>query len=125
MTACSVMPQVVALQVRSAARAGDPERSADAEMDFAAALNRALPDDIRVLGWAPVPEGFSARSACAHPCSGTCCLACMHPGDCGARMQCAPKRPYHCSHRRPLPLPGRVPLRCTIAPACNHARAVH
>ena len=55
--------QVVALQVRSAARAGGPECSVDEETDYVATLNRALPDDIRVLGWAPAPEGFSARSA--------------------------------------------------------------
>ena len=29
-----------------------------------AALNRALPADIRVVGWCPVPEGFSARFSC-------------------------------------------------------------
>jgi len=31
------------------------------ELDYVGVLNRALPEDIRVLGWCPVPEGFNAR----------------------------------------------------------------
>jgi tRNA pseudouridine(38-40) synthase len=31
------------------------------EHDYIQLLNRQLPDDIRVLSWRPVPEGFSAR----------------------------------------------------------------
>lgn len=30
-------------------------------LDYVAMLNRALPNDIRVLGWTPVPVDFSAR----------------------------------------------------------------
>jgi tRNA U38,U39,U40 pseudouridine synthase TruA len=60
---CALRRQVVALQVRSAARAAEPERAPGDELDYAGALNRALPGDIRVLGWAPAREGFSARSA--------------------------------------------------------------
>ncbi len=33
----------------------------DDEIDYVGVLNRALPDDIRILGWCPVPRGFSAR----------------------------------------------------------------
>lgn len=33
------------------------------ELDYVGALNRALPPDIRVLGWSPVGPGFSARSS--------------------------------------------------------------
>lgn len=31
------------------------------EFDYVGILNRALPEDIRVLGWCPVPPGFNAR----------------------------------------------------------------
>lgn len=31
------------------------------ELDYVGTLNRALPEDIRVLGWCPVPPGFNAR----------------------------------------------------------------
>ena len=58
--------QVVALRLRSAARAGDPASDPRGELDYAALLNRALPGDIRVLGWAPVPAGFSARFSTLH-----------------------------------------------------------
>ena len=34
------------------------------EIDYVAALNRALPADIRVMAWCPVPYGFSARFSC-------------------------------------------------------------
>jgi tRNA pseudouridine38/39 synthase len=56
--------QVVALRVRSLARQGEASLEASEEMDYAVTLNRALPEDIRVLGWTPLPqgpEGFSAR----------------------------------------------------------------
>ena len=58
--------QVVALRLRSAARAGDPAPDPRDELDYPALLNRALPSDIRVLGWAPVPAGFSARFSTLH-----------------------------------------------------------
>jgi len=38
----------------------------DDEIDYVGVLNRALPDDIRILGWCPVPQGFSARFSCLH-----------------------------------------------------------
>ncbi|CAI5495227.1 unnamed protein product [Closterium sp. Naga37s-1] len=34
------------------------------EIDYVASLNRALPDDIRVLAWAPASPDFSARFSC-------------------------------------------------------------
>lgn len=57
----SALGQVVALQLRSAGRAGQSALPEEQEMDYPTLLNRALPDDIRVLGWTTAPEGFSAR----------------------------------------------------------------
>jgi tRNA U38,U39,U40 pseudouridine synthase TruA len=39
--------------------ATDPQN--DEEIDYMSALNGVLPDDIRVVGWAPVPLHFNAR----------------------------------------------------------------
>ncbi|GMN60575.1 hypothetical protein TIFTF001_029655 [Ficus carica] len=36
----------------------------EGEIDYVRVLNRVLPEDIRVLGWCPVPIGFSARFSC-------------------------------------------------------------
>ena len=49
--------------LRSGGRAGQPVPAVDAELDYPSLLNRALPEDIRVLGWTDVPADFSARSA--------------------------------------------------------------
>lgn len=38
----------------------------EGELDYTTLLNRVLPLDIRVLGWAPVPDGFSARFCCSY-----------------------------------------------------------
>ena len=57
----SGLGQVVALRLRSAGRAGQPVLPEEQELDYPALLNRALPADIRVLGWTTAPEGFSAR----------------------------------------------------------------
>lgn len=38
--------------------------SATSELPYVKMLNRVLPQDIRVLDWAPVVEGFSARFDC-------------------------------------------------------------
>lgn len=35
------------------------------EMDYPRILNRVLPADIRIMGWCPVPQHFSARFSCA------------------------------------------------------------
>lgn len=53
--------QVVAVTVRSIGRVGQPLPAPELEMDYPSVLNRALPEDIRVTGWAPVPDDFSAR----------------------------------------------------------------
>eukprot|EP00899_Mesostigma_viride_P026928 jgi/Mesvir1/741/Mv17343-RA.3 len=34
------------------------------EIDYVTTMNRALPADIRVIGWCPVPDDFSARFSC-------------------------------------------------------------
>ena len=36
------------------------------EMDYAATLNRVLPEDIQVIAWCPVPDHFSARFSCSY-----------------------------------------------------------
>ncbi|BBN00496.1 tRNA pseudouridine38/39 synthase [Marchantia polymorpha subsp. ruderalis] len=36
------------------------------EIDYVGVLNRVLPDDIRVLGWCPVPRGFHSRFSCLY-----------------------------------------------------------
>lgn len=62
----AALGQVVALLLRSAGRAGQPGPvPAASELDYPALLNRVLPRDIRVLGWADVPQDFSARWATA------------------------------------------------------------
>ena len=58
---CALPLQVVALRLRSSGRVGQAPLPEDQEVDYAAKLNRALPPDIKVLGWTTVPEGFSAR----------------------------------------------------------------
>lgn len=73
--------QVVALRVRSLARQGDAPLEPSEEMDYAVTLNRALPEDIRVLGWAHLPqgpEGFSARCDGLHSPS---CTPTRKPAD--------------------------------------------
>ena len=43
------------------ARIGEAPLEPSQEMDYTVTMNRALPSDIRILGWAPIPEDFSAR----------------------------------------------------------------
>ena len=43
-----------------------PHLSMEEEMNYAAMLNRVLPEDIRVIAWCPVPEHFSARFSCSY-----------------------------------------------------------
>jgi len=38
----------------------------EGEMDYCMVLNRVLPSDIRVMGWAPTPTAFSARFCCSY-----------------------------------------------------------
>lgn len=62
----SALRQVLALDLRSAARADqDPKPQAE-EIDYPRVLNRTLPSDIRVTAWADAPEDFSARFSAAH-----------------------------------------------------------
>lgn len=56
---CAV--QVIALNLRSKAAAGQPLCPTEEEVDYALILNRALPEAIRVLGWADVKPDFHAR----------------------------------------------------------------
>ncbi|POO00302.1 Pseudouridine synthase [Trema orientale] len=70
----SSVGQVVALFLRSNLKkaCSDHESSIEmvtreeyeGEIDYVRVLNRVLPNDIRVLGWCPVPIGFSARFSC-------------------------------------------------------------
>ncbi len=72
----TVFIQVISLHVRSNLLEGPgvivPEggcahlRQGDKtkELPYMVMLNRNLPDDIQVLGWADVPEDFSARFSC-------------------------------------------------------------
>jgi tRNA pseudouridine38/39 synthase len=53
---------VVALKLRSNARADSPDDlPEEQEMDYPSIINKALPEDIRVLGWTTAREDFSAR----------------------------------------------------------------
>lgn len=63
----SARGQVVAMDLRSAARAGGALPGPEAELDYPALLNRVLPDDIRVTGWCdPRSPDFSARFSASH-----------------------------------------------------------
>jgi tRNA U38,U39,U40 pseudouridine synthase TruA len=53
--------QVVALLLRSSGKVDAPLPEWSQEQDFAHMLNRVLPDTIRALGWADVPQDFHAR----------------------------------------------------------------
>jgi tRNA U38,U39,U40 pseudouridine synthase TruA len=53
--------QVVALLLRSSGKVGAPLPAWHQEQDFAHMLNRVLPDTVRALGWADVPQDFHAR----------------------------------------------------------------
>ena len=55
--------QVLAMVLRSNAKQGQPLPAPGAEMDYCSRLNRALPSDIRVLGWTDVADEFHARQA--------------------------------------------------------------
>ena len=57
----SALGNVIALNLRSAAKVGEPPIPEDEEFDYPARINKALPLTIRVLGWKTVPEDFSAR----------------------------------------------------------------
>ncbi|KAI9491350.1 pseudouridine synthase, partial [Zychaea mexicana] len=54
-TGVSGMGQVIALNVR---------KTSGSDLPYLRMLNSALPPDIRVLGWTPVPDSFNARFDC-------------------------------------------------------------
>ncbi|XP_052621049.1 uncharacterized protein LOC122194785 [Lactuca sativa] len=68
----SSVGQVVALLLRSKLK--EPgcntseefvdKRPEEEELDYVRILNGALPNDIRVMGWCPAPDNFSARFSC-------------------------------------------------------------
>lgn len=84
--------QVLALQLRSGALAGQPLPAAVGELDYPALINKALPDTIRMLGWADVPPDFSARWA-----SGACPAAVQHALN--ALVCCCPACAASCWYR--------------------------
>lgn len=49
------------MRLRSNALAGQAPPPAGGELDYPSLINKALPDTIRVLGWADVAPEFSAR----------------------------------------------------------------
>lgn len=49
------------MKLRSGGKLGQPLPEPVDEIDYCTRLNRALPNDIRVLGWADVPNTFHAR----------------------------------------------------------------
>eukprot|EP00042_Codosiga_hollandica_P050226 m.595936 g.595936 ORF g.595936 m.595936 type:complete len:541 (-) comp58043_c0_seq27:51-1673(-) len=49
---------------RGAPLQGQSEEDLGQELNFALMINRVLPDDIRVIAWAPVPREFDARFSC-------------------------------------------------------------
>lgn len=56
----SAVGQVVGIKVRGPKLADDKQD----ELPYAAIINKALPEDIRVLAWAHAPEAFHARFDC-------------------------------------------------------------
>ncbi|CAJ1080339.1 tRNA pseudouridine(38/39) synthase [Xyrichtys novacula] len=76
-TVCAFSPQVITIDLRSTQFCGGlgitlPEnvdvstknKTSGSELPYVKMLNRVLPQDIRILDWAPVAEGFSARFDC-------------------------------------------------------------
>jgi len=55
----SGLGQIITIRVRS-----NGASSPDEELDYVALLNRALPSDVRALGWAPVDDELNARFDC-------------------------------------------------------------
>ncbi|PKA51312.1 tRNA pseudouridine38/39 synthase [Apostasia shenzhenica] len=66
----SATGQVIALCLRSRIMGREAdlqegiEKERSGEIDYVLVLNRALPKDIRVIGWSPVSLDFSARFSC-------------------------------------------------------------
>ncbi|KAJ0024795.1 hypothetical protein Pint_07846 [Pistacia integerrima] len=67
----SSVGQVIALYLRSKLKENSTDCKTSGEtvqqtgeIDYVRVLNRALPKDIRIIGWCPVPVDFSARFSC-------------------------------------------------------------
>lgn len=58
----SATGQVIAAKLRTLSK----KNSVDDLVDFSKILNPQLPDDIRVIGWCPVPDSFNARFDCRY-----------------------------------------------------------
>ncbi|CAG0917368.1 unnamed protein product [Notodromas monacha] len=57
----SAFTQVISIDLRSNSKEGSDNQN---ELDYCGMLNRVLPDDIRLVAWACVPQDFSARFNC-------------------------------------------------------------
>lgn len=57
--------QVVALRLRTSNQKAAESKSAVEGIDYVNVINKQLPDDIRILDWAFVPDDFSARFSCS------------------------------------------------------------
>jgi hypothetical protein len=62
----SALANVVTLQLRSKARSNEPLPEPEGELDYPLILNKVLPDDIQVTGWAPVPDDCHARHSATY-----------------------------------------------------------
>ncbi|KAG2551599.1 hypothetical protein PVAP13_9KG405700 [Panicum virgatum] len=61
----SASGQVISLYLRSNIKdVGGDMQDERSEIDYVKVLNRILPQDIRVLGWCPIPADFHARFTC-------------------------------------------------------------
>ena len=61
----SAISQVFALKVRLSNTKSDTfAKQAGDQLDHVGMLNKKLPEDIRILGWSPVPSDFNARFSC-------------------------------------------------------------
>ena len=56
--------QVIALRLRTSNKKASCSSDSDG-IDYVNVLNKQLPDDIRILDWAYVPDDFSARFSCS------------------------------------------------------------
>lgn len=62
----SALANVVTLELRSKARSNEPLPEPEDELDYPLLLNKVLPDDIQVTGWAPVDDECNARFSASH-----------------------------------------------------------
>lgn len=62
----SALANVVTLELRSKARINEPLPEPEEELDYPLLLNKVLPDDVQVTGWAPVADDCNARYSATH-----------------------------------------------------------